>query len=255
MLGNQFGYQCFPRLQVLWRHDGVFGRGDTEYRATTVHTVRKFRVLQLDPSRTPTFRHKVNPVHFSIYPGAHTNSSTTSCRCQRSGLFSDIETRVRQPPAQSCLGFPTSLTLNQRCKTRSLPLTPSKNSNLLGIISPSDFPPQNWHLQVISLPSCPKPHSVLASIQEKHLFKGICSSSLADTKTTRYLILGEHSLMTTTWDERPEGLTSTPNSARAASPVSESREDAWPLLTLISSATRLSQHSFPHRGSYLETPH
>lgn len=67
---------------------------------------------------------------------------------------------------------------------------------------------------------------MLASIQEKHLFKGICSSSLADTKNTHYLILGEHSLMATAQDERPAGWTSALNSARAASLVSESREDA-----------------------------
>lgn len=67
---------------------------------------------------------------------------------------------------------------------------------------------------------------MLASIQEKHLSKGICSSRLADTKTTGYLILGDHSLMATIRDERPKGLTSTLSSARAAWLVSESKEDA-----------------------------
>lgn len=66
---------------------------------------------------------------------------------------------------------------------------------------------------------------MLASIQEKHLSKGICSSRLADTKTTGYLILGEHSLMATTRDERPKGLTSTLSSARAAWLTCEPKED------------------------------
>lgn len=109
---------------------------------------------------------------------------------------------------------------------RSSPLSPSKNSNLSGIISPSDFPPEK-STPASYFPSLNVPNlSVLASTQEKHLFKGICTSSLAGTKITHYLILGEHSLMTTTRDERPEGLTSTPNSASAALPVSKPREDA-----------------------------
>ena len=115
--GNQFSCQRFPRLQVLCSQDGVFeffGQGDTECRATTIHTVRKPRLLQLDPSRTPTFRQKGNPDNFSIHPRAQTNSSTTSRPRQRSRLLSDTETPVRLPTAWLHLGFPTSLPLKRR---------------------------------------------------------------------------------------------------------------------------------------------
>lgn len=173
-------------------------------------------------------------------PRSKPPSSALSHPCQRPRLFTNFQTHGKLLAVQLHPGFPTSLSLNQRHRMWSSPLSHSNSSNLLGIISSSDSSSENWRLQVISLPSCPIDHSVLASIQEKHLSKGICPSGLADTKTTGYLILGEHILMATTQDERPKGLTSTLSSAGPAWVISESKKDVWPLLTLISPAMRLS---------------
>lgn len=129
-------------------------------------------------------------------------SNSISHPCQRPRLFSNIQTHGKLLAVQLHPGFPISFSLNQRHRMWSSPLSHSNSSDLLGIISSSDSSPENWRLQVISLPSCPKHHSVLASIQEKHLSKGICSSRLADSKTTGYLILGEQSLMATSWEAK-----------------------------------------------------